>query len=222
MQPQPPQPLAHQQFWRWFSHLSRRTQIIGCGVLLFSCVICTTVSAIIGKSNQTTPVAVATASPTQAPPTAAPTTAPTATPKPTPTATPKPRTMDQQVNDAMQNAGMLGKHLKTSYSRSDKSVTVSDDIGDGNLTNSLTVEEIKLECFNAQKALWTHLASQLSDVTVSVTMNVVDQYGNQSNSEVASCDLQKSTEQKFNWNNLYPDLAWQDYDFQYIAPFLTQ
>jgi len=101
-------PLPHQRFWRWFRHLSRRTQIIGCGVLLFSCVLCTGITvAGAGKGNQTTPVAVATASPTIAP-TAAQTAAntvatpttpiPTLPPLPTPTSTPVPTPTPQSIH----------------------------------------------------------------------------------------------------------------------------
>src|SRR5258708_5995829 len=94
--------------------------------------------------------------------------------QPTSQPTQAPQSIGQQVDSIVQNAGLLGK-AKTSY-QSDGTVTVTDDIGDGNLTNSLTVGEIHLECFTAEKALWTSgIASKLSDVTVNITMNVVDQ-----------------------------------------------
>jgi hypothetical protein len=139
-----------------------------------------------------------------------------------PTATPQPKSIAQQVNDLVGNAGMLGQ-VSTTYGYTDnpKAVVVKDNIGDGNLTNALTVGEIHLECFNAQKALWTaHL--DLTEVLVQISMNVVDQYGNASNQLVATCDLVSATAQKFNWDNLDQDSAWQVYDNTSIAPFLTK
>ena len=147
---------------------------------------------------------------------------PTPAPTSVPTATPTPKSVAQQVHDLVSNAGMLGKTTTTyGYTDNPKAVIVKDNIGDGNLTNSLTVGEIHLECFNAQKALWTsHL--DLTEVLVQVSMNVVDQYGNQSNQIVATCDLVQATAQKFNWSNLDQESAWQDYDNTTIAPFLTK
>ena len=139
---------------------------------------------------------------------------------PIPTATPKPKTLDQQINDTVQGAGLFGKDIKTS--RDAQFVTVKDNLGDGSYTNSMTVHEIKHDCFKAQQALWTQLPSKIPEVIVNVYMNVVDRYGNESNKEVASCDLQKNTEQQFNWSNLTYDQAWDDYDNKHIASFLTQ
>lgn len=161
------------------------------------------------------------------PTSAAPT--PTDTPIPTqaPTAKPKPKTMNQQLNDIVQHAGLLGNVSPPTYggiyTTSDKSVAVGDYVGQGDLTNGLTVQEIKLECFDAQKALWTSgVASKISDVTMGVSMDVIDQYGKQSVQIVATCELSKDTAQKFVWGNLTDDSAWEVYDNTFIAPFLTQ
>jgi hypothetical protein len=98
--PPPPAPkaLPHQRFWRWFRTQSVRVQIISCVVLILSCVLCTGISAIAGKGNQTVPVAVATDTPTIVPTaaqTAASTVATPTTPIPTlpplPAATPTQR-----------------------------------------------------------------------------------------------------------------------------------
>ena len=163
-----------------------------------------------------------------------PTPSASATPTPTdtpiltqaPTAKPRPKTMDQQLNDIVQHAGLLGNVSSpygAKYNASDKSVTLGDYIGQGNLTNGMTVQEIKLECFTAQKAIWTSgVAAHISDVLMGVSMDVVDQYGKQSIQVVATCDLSKDTAQKFVWENLTDDSAWGDYDNTFIAPFLTQ
>ncbi len=148
-------------------------------------------------------------------------------PPPSPTPKPQPESMVQQLNDIIQHAGLLGNVSPPTYgalySTSDKSVAVGDYIGQGNLTNGMTVQEIKLECFDAQKALWTSgVASKLSDVLMGISMDVIDQYGKQSKQVVATCDLSKDTAQKFVWDNLTDDMAWGDYDNTYIDSFLTQ
>ncbi len=134
----------------------------------------------------------------------------------------KPLTLDQRINQIVQNSGITGKIIKSLYNFDPGSnyELVEDDIGDGNLTNSLTVEEIYSECFTIQKALWTQERSHLSEVDVQVFMNVIDQYGNKANQIVGNCDLMSATEQLFNWPNLDQDSAWKDYDNTFIAPFL--
>src|SRR5947199_4581281 len=61
-------------------------------------------------------------------PSASGTPTPTDTPIPTQalTAKPQPKSLNQQINDAVQGAGMVGKNIKTSYSTDSKLVTVQE------------------------------------------------------------------------------------------------
>jgi hypothetical protein len=155
--------------------------------------------------------------------TSAPTSIPTTGSVPTSAPTQKPESIGQQINDIVQNAGLSGKNIQSMYNvAGDKYEKIQEDIGDGNLTNGMTVIQIQNDCFMVQQALWTKMASHLSEVEVSITMNVIDQYGKESNGFVADCDLKKNTASKFVWNNLTYDQAWKDYDATFIAPFLTQ
>lgn len=165
-----------------------------------------------------TPTSVVNIAPTAA---ITPTETPIPTQAPTPTPTPTP-SLQSQASQVVGGANLTGK--VKNVAEDSGLVTVNDDIGDGNLTNGLTVTEIKSDCFNAQQALWKQLGDQISEVDVNVYENVVDQYGNTSNQSVAHCALKKATEQQFNWDNLDYDQAWNnnDYDSEYIASFLTQ
>jgi hypothetical protein len=131
----------------------------------------------------------------------------------------QPPTLDQRIHALVYGAGTVG-HI-TEITRDSQFVTIKENAAD-NLTNSLIVGGIKMDCFAIQKALWTHVGKQIPEVIINFSMPVQDQYGNQSIGEVASCDLQKSTAQRFNWNNLTHDDAWNDYDNKHIATFLTQ
>lgn len=167
------------------------------------------VSALSGGNSDTTsssntPVATQPATQHATQPTAKPTHAPT---------------LDQRIHDLVYGAGTVGHVSK--IERDSQFITVSEDAAD-NLTNSLIVGGIKMDCFNIQKALWTNVSKQIPEVIINFYMPVQDKYGNQSIGEVASCDLQKSTEQLFNWNNLTHDDAWNDYDNAHIITFLTQ
>jgi hypothetical protein len=157
-----------------------------------------------GESSAVTSTVTPTSQPTQA----------QATTKPT-----KPPTLDQRIHDLVYGAGTVG-HINK-IERDSQFITVSENAAD-NLTNGMIVDGIKMDCFYIQKALWTNVGKQIPEVIINFYMPVQDQYGNQSIGEVASCDLQKSTAQLFNWNNLTQDDAWKDYDNEHIAAFLTQ
>ncbi len=143
-----------------------------------------------------------------------------ATQAPKPTSKPtQPPTLDQRIHDLVYGAGTVGHISK--IERDSQFITVSENAAD-NLTHGMIVTGIKMDCFSVQKALWTNVGKQIPEVIVNFYMPVQDKYGNQSIGEVASCDLQKSTAQVFNWNNLTHDDAWNDYDNAHIISFLTQ
>jgi hypothetical protein len=171
-------PKRPSSFRNWFGTRSRKTKLgIGCGTIIAALLLCICAASAYGSANVATTItptptkgqAAILNSPTVNIPTGTPTQKPTPIPtkKPTqtPTQKPQPKSIAQQINDIVLNAGMLGTGITNVYgSDSDpKSVLVKDNIGDGNLTNSLTVGEIHLECFDAQKALWTsNVASYIS------------------------------------------------------------
>ncbi len=123
-------------------------------------------------------------------------------PTDTPVQTQAPKTIEQQINDLVQNAGLSGKNISSKYNvGGDNYEAVDEDIRDGNLTNSLTKGQIQNDCFLAQQALWkSNMASHISEVNVRVSGNVVDQYGNNSNQMIGSCDLKSATAKLFNWS----------------------
>lgn len=148
-----------------------------------------------------------------------PTSAPATKPQQTTTA---PKSIDDQIQSLVTNTNLLGK-AHTTYVADAKTVQVTDDIGDGNLTNGMIVGEIKDETFKIQQALWqSNLHSHYDIVQVFVTMNVVDSYGKTSNQIVASSKLTANNAQQFQWDNMTNDMAWQDYDGSFIAPWLLK
>ncbi len=63
-------------------------------------------------------------------------------------------TIDQQINQIVQNAGMSGKNIKSMYNvGGDNYEKVQEDPGDGNLTNGLTVTEIHMHHFYYNRSI---------------------------------------------------------------------
>ncbi len=180
-------------------------------IAIIALVLLSGISAAFNGGNNNTSTSMSTPIATTQP---APTQQATQAPKPT-----KPPTLDQRIHDLVYGAGTVGHISK--IERDSQFITVSENAAD-NLTNGMIVTGIKMDCFYIQKALWTNVGKQIPEVIVNFYMPVQDKYGNQSIGEVASCDLQKSTAQLFNWNNLTHDDAWNDYDNAHIISFLTQ
>lgn len=130
--------------------------------------------------------------------------------------------VDQQVANLVENAGATGQNMTSSYDARTQAVTITETT-EGGFTKSGTVDGIKMDCFDFQKALWTAgIAPQISDVKVTINGSLIDQYGHTTTGLWGSCELTRATAGKFVWNNLTWESAWQDYDSQYIRPDLLQ
>ena len=134
-----------------------------------------------------------------------------------------PLTVDQQINQLVQNAGSNGTNIVSHYNLGGDNAEVIDEQSVGGFSNGDTVESIKIDCFAIQKALWTSsVASKISDVEVRVNGQLQDQYGKTSNGMWGSCELKSDTAKQFVWDNLTQDDAWKVYDNTWILPSLTQ
>ena len=132
------------------------------------------------------------------------TSAPTQAPAPTDT----PAT--SSIDSIVQNSGALGigaGGITDTYDTSSQIVKIRDDWAN----NDLTQFDIKDDCFQLQKALWTS-GTQISEVDIAFTINTVDDLGNKGNSHVGECDLKAATEAQFHWDSMLDDGAWSNYD----------
>lgn len=170
--------------------LSLRTWII----IIVVIVLLAIVGAISNAQNPQTQ-----ASPTtQTQPTSNATTAPTAT-----------LTTTQRVQQLVQANATLDDKVETSVQGG--TVVVTETLSEAFDNNGYQLA-MKDNCFNIEKALWTSKFGNLTDIEINFQGPLVDQYGNTSVGAMGACELLAATAAKFNWSNLSPDMAWQDYD----------
>src|SRR5450759_1429338 len=138
---------------------------------------------------------------------------PTAIPMATlfPTDTPRPLTLDQQIQmvtlAVVQAMDLRGTHATVEVDKG--AVTESELLNDC----CARVDDIHLECLNLMKATWQDsMSSHIKRVEIRLDGNLVDQYGRTSIGAVGRCTLTRDTEQKFVWDNLDQDSAWEVYD----------
>ncbi len=145
---------------------------------------------------------------------------PTPTPKPTPTPT-LTQQIQSQTLDLANNALHGGIDLKSTYDKGSKQVTIQENINDG-FNNAQVLEQIKIDCFYIQQAIWKAKIARVDTVEVYIISNsLVDQYGNTSTGPLAHCILGKNTAALFNWDNLDQDQAWGDYEDTWYLPSLN-
>lgn len=129
----------------------------------------------------------------------------------------------QSIDQVVLGANTRGADTTSNYNANNQTEAISENLGGNLVTNSWTVEDIKQDCFNFQKAVYTSLLTvHVSDVTVQVNADLVDKYGNKSNGLIGMCELSSATAKNFNWDNLEQDQAWGDYDSTWLLPSLTQ
>lgn len=79
-------------------------------------------------------------------------------------------------------------------------------------------EQVKVLCFEAQRAVWSSGLTPLSQVTVTVVGPIMDQYAELETQAYGAAVLKAATERGFSWSTLSPDGAWGAYDNSYLRP----
>jgi hypothetical protein len=158
------------------------------------------------------------------PPAPAPTATPTATPArtvgpPAPTPTPiptKPLSLDEQIRSV----------TLTAVQQVTQGAHATVEVYDGEVDETEMLadccardDDIHIECFKLMHAIWhDSMARDIKNVDVRLTATLVNKYGQTSIGDVGQCVLSRGTEQKFVWENLTQDSAWDAYDSTWILP----
>jgi hypothetical protein len=161
--------------------------------------------ALIGKQNVTTYTSIFDTSPTNdILPTAA----------PTPTRYLSSRDIERSSLLLAQHSGAVESYLSSYYDPGSGSLTITETIA----PTEIGARTVLTNCFYIEKAIWQGKIPNLKTVTV----NIIVPVGNDVTSTLAICTLNKSTEQRFDWDTLNPGLVWEAYDYTWILPGLIQ
>ena len=93
------------------------------------------------------------------------------------------------------------------------------------LDNNNLKNMIEINCFDAQKALWTSKLKRIvNSIIIHIQSDLVDKYGNQSKGEVGTATLTSATNLMIQWDNIDFGSAWdnQVYDDQWMLPSIEK
>ncbi len=149
-----------------------------------------------------------------------PTTHTTATPTPTPVLSSAPG-IEHDALQLAQNSRASGTKMSSHYDKGSGDVVITETIGN-QIDNNKTIITIQNDCFQIQRAIWkSSLPVKAVDVHI-ISNSLVDQYGNTSSGPIGICTLNAGTAQKFHWDKLSYDQAWNDYDYTWYSSALNQ
>jgi hypothetical protein len=145
---------------------------------------------------------------------------PTFTPNPlTPTATSEEQHLDTLVWQAI---GSGPQQIQITYDRAAGLVNVAIAYGGSVPTRPEDVaaaqERVKIDCFEAMRALWTSDAVPFTRANVTVLGPVIDQYADITTQAYGGAYLKTATATHITWSALTPDTAWSAYDNVYLRP----
>lgn len=130
-----------------------------------------------------------------------------------------PQAIQQYTLQLAQNSGASGVVSSSHYDSSVRGVIITETVGDEADHNAFRAT-IESDCFLIQQAIWESKVN-LAAVEVNVLGPIVDPKGDKSTGPIGLCGLKEQTAQKFAWNTLTFDQAWNDYDAIWLLPALN-
>ena len=132
---------------------------------------------------------------------------PQVTQPPTATSITKPLTISQRaIQIAQENAPSASKQTAKLDSTGGLTITEFRDV--------VSQTMVKVDCFNVLKAIWQAQLPGVTSIDFQIATTLTDTNGNQSVASVGECSLSHT----LNWSGLTYQLAWSQYDTQFVAP----
>lgn len=141
-----------------------------------------------------------------------------------PTATPKPLNQQERIEQILydQFGDKVSNILYVEDKPNPPSINADVYIGPQWDTDGARTA-IRIDCFNAQKAIWTAKpALKLRSVVIFLQGDFKDKYGKESRDQAGACTLKAATAKRFVWENMTHNDAWEAYDMASYHPALQQ
>jgi len=131
-----------------------------------------------------------------------------------------PQGINQYTLRLAQNSGASGTIVSSRYETSVKGLVVTEAVG-AQASHNAYRTNIENDCFVIQQAIWKS-DIHLGAVEVNILGPRIDSTGSTKTGPIGVCILKAQTAQKFTWNNLTSNQAWNHYDANWLLPALRQ